>query len=87
MAFEPCQQVAARSQATSSGALRHRARLPSPSSFDGERTVMTHWDYIWIAYGLTAAALALELVLLFQRRRRARQMLEDQQDSAGDLQA
>ncbi|MDO4682713.1 MAG: heme exporter protein CcmD [Lautropia sp.] len=48
---------------------------------------MTHWDYIWIAYGLTAAALALELVLLFQRRRRARQMLEDQQDTAGDLQA
>lgn len=40
---------------------------------------MTHWDYILIAYGLSAAALVLELVLLFQRRRRARTLLEDNQ--------
>lgn len=40
---------------------------------------MSHWDYVLIAYGLTAAALVLELVLLFARRRRARITLEDQQ--------
>ncbi len=39
---------------------------------------MTHWDYILIAYGLSAGALVLELVLLFNRRRRARLALEDQ---------
>lgn len=38
---------------------------------------MTHWDYVFIAYGLTAAALILELVLLFRRRRHARTALED----------
>ncbi|MDO5101968.1 MAG: heme exporter protein CcmD [Lautropia sp.] len=48
---------------------------------------MTHWDYIWIAYGLSAAALALELVLLFAKRRRVRQMLEDQADTTGELHA
>lgn len=41
---------------------------------------MSHWDYIWIAYGLTAAALVLELVLLFARRRRARIALQDMED-------
>lgn len=40
---------------------------------------MSHWDYVLIAYGLTAAALVLELVLLFARRRRARVTLEDLQ--------
>lgn len=38
---------------------------------------MTHWDYILIAYGLSAAALVLELVLLFNRRRRVRLAQED----------
>lgn len=38
---------------------------------------MSHWDYILIAYGLSAAALLLEIVLLFNRRRRARLALED----------
>ena len=32
---------------------------------------MTHWQSIIVAYGLTFAALAIEVALLLRRRRRA----------------
>lgn len=32
---------------------------------------MTHWHYVLIAYGLTALALLLELILLAGHRRQA----------------
>ncbi|MFC2521955.1 MAG: heme exporter protein CcmD [Lautropia mirabilis] len=38
---------------------------------------MTHWHYVLIAYGLSALALVLELVLLAGRRRHARHCMED----------
>lgn len=38
---------------------------------------MTHWHYVLIAYGLSALALVLELVLLVGRRRHARHCMED----------
>ena len=38
---------------------------------------MTHWQFIALAYGLTFAAIAVEVLLLIRRRRRAeRQALE-----------
>ena len=43
---------------------------------------MNHWQMIAIAYGLTFAALALEVALLRRRRRAALRQLETGADSA-----
>lgn len=58
---------------------RQQATAPLTSLLGANLSAMSHWDYVLIAYGLTAAALVLELVLLFARRRRARITLQDQQ--------
>jgi hypothetical protein len=48
---------------------------------------MNHWQMIAVAYGLTFAALAVEVMLLFRRRRlaveQARAWLDDEAHVAG----
>ena len=48
---------------------------------------MNHWQMIAVAYGLTFAALAIEVALLFRRRRVALRQARASQDpdQAGDL--
>jgi heme exporter protein CcmD len=41
---------------------------------------VSHGFYLWMSYGATAAALALELVLLVARRARARRLIEEERD-------
>ena len=42
---------------------------------------MNHWQMIAVAYALTFAALALEIVLLFRRRRAALRQAQDRTDA------
>lgn len=48
---------------------------------------MSHWQMIAFAYGLTIAALAIEIALLIRRRRVALRQAQASQDpdQAGDL--
>jgi heme exporter protein CcmD len=39
-----------------------------------------HWTFIAVAYGLTAAAIAIELVALVRRRRQALERIERERD-------
>jgi len=41
---------------------------------------VSHAFYLWMSYGATAAALALELVLLAARRARARRLIEEERE-------
>lgn len=43
-----------------------------------------HWTFIGAAYGLTAAALAIEVVALMQRRRRAIARIRRERDVDDD---
>jgi hypothetical protein len=45
---------------------------------------MNHWQMITLAYGLTFAALTLEVVLLFRRRRQALRQALDGLDAADE---
>jgi hypothetical protein len=46
---------------------------------------MNHWQMIAIAYGLTFAALAVEVSLLFRRRRAALRQAQANPDPAEDF--
>jgi heme exporter protein CcmD len=39
-----------------------------------------HGFYLWMSYGATALALAVEIALLAARRARARRMIEEERD-------
>ena len=39
-----------------------------------------HGFYLWMSYGATALALAVEMALLAARRARARRMIEEERD-------
>ena len=41
---------------------------------------MNHQYYLWMSYGATAIALAVELALLLARRARAKRMIEEERD-------
>lgn len=41
---------------------------------------MNHGFYLWMSYGATAVALALELALLAARRSRARRLIEEERE-------
>jgi heme exporter protein CcmD len=41
---------------------------------------MSHDFYLWMAYGVTALALAAEIVALRLRRARAQQLVEEERD-------
>ena len=41
---------------------------------------MSHGFYLWMSYGATAVALALEVALLAARRARARRMVEEERE-------
>jgi heme exporter protein CcmD len=40
----------------------------------------THEFYLWMAYGMTAAVLAVEIAALAWRRRRALRRIEEERD-------
>ncbi len=41
---------------------------------------MNHQYYLWMSYGATAIAMALELAILLARRSRAKRMIEEERD-------
>jgi heme exporter protein CcmD len=41
---------------------------------------MNHQYYLWMSYGATAIAMALELAILLARRARAKRMIEEERD-------
>ena len=41
---------------------------------------MNHQYYLWMSYGATAIAMAVEVALLFARRARAKRMIEEERD-------
>ena len=41
---------------------------------------MNHQYYLWMSYGATAIAMALEVALLFARRARVKRMIEEERD-------
>jgi heme exporter protein CcmD len=41
---------------------------------------MSHQYYLWMSYGATAIALAVEVALLLARRARAKRMIEEERD-------
>jgi len=41
---------------------------------------MNHQYYLWMSYGATAFAMALELAILLARRSRAKRMIEEERD-------
>ncbi len=41
---------------------------------------MSHGFYLWMSYGATALALALEIALLAARRARARRLIEEERE-------
>jgi heme exporter protein CcmD len=41
---------------------------------------MNHQYYLWMSYGATAIALAVEVALLLARRARAKRMIEEERD-------
>ena len=41
---------------------------------------MNHGFYLWMSYGATAIAMALELAILLARRARAKRMIEEERD-------
>ena len=41
---------------------------------------MNHQYYLWMSYGATAIAMALELAILLARRARAKRMIEEEPD-------
>ena len=41
---------------------------------------MSHEYYLWMSYGATAIAMALELAILLARRARAKRMIEEERD-------
>ena len=41
---------------------------------------MNHAYYLWMSYGATAIAMALELAILLARRARANRMIEEERD-------
>jgi heme exporter protein CcmD len=41
---------------------------------------MNHQYYLWMSYGATAIAMALELAMLLARRARAKRMIEEERD-------
>ena len=41
---------------------------------------MSHGFYLWMSYGATAIAIAVELALLAARRSRARRLVEEERD-------
>jgi heme exporter protein CcmD len=41
---------------------------------------VNHAYYLWMSYGATAIAVAVELALLAARRARARRMIEEERD-------
>jgi heme exporter protein CcmD len=40
----------------------------------------SHEFYLWMSYGMTAAVLAIEIILLALRRRRALRRIEEERD-------
>jgi heme exporter protein CcmD len=40
----------------------------------------SHEFYLWMSYGMTAAVLAIEMVVLSMRRRRALRRIEEERD-------
>jgi heme exporter protein CcmD len=40
----------------------------------------SHEFYLWMSYGMTAAVLAIEMVILAVRRRRALRRIEEERD-------
>ena len=40
----------------------------------------SHEFYLWMSYGMTAAVLAIEMVILALRRRRALRRIEEERD-------
>jgi len=41
---------------------------------------VNHQYYLWMSYGATAIAMAVEVALLFARRARAKRMIEEERD-------
>ena len=41
---------------------------------------MNHGFYLWMSYGATAIALAIEMATLVARRARARRLIEEERD-------
>jgi len=41
---------------------------------------MNHQYYLWMSYGATAIAMAVELAILLARRARAKRMIEEERD-------
>jgi len=41
---------------------------------------VSHGFYLWMSYGATAIALAVEVALLLARRARAKRMIEEERD-------
>jgi len=41
---------------------------------------VNHGFYLWMSYGATAIAMALELAILLARRARAKRMIEEERD-------
>jgi len=41
---------------------------------------VNHQYYLWMSYGATAIAMALELAILLARRARAKRMIEEERD-------
>ena len=41
---------------------------------------MNHAYYLWMSYGATAIAMALEVAILVARRARAKRMIEEERD-------
>ena len=41
---------------------------------------MSHEYYLWMSYGATAIAMAVEVAILLARRARARRMIEEERD-------
>ena len=41
---------------------------------------MNHQYYLWMSYGATAIAMALDVAILVARRARAKRMIEEERD-------
>jgi len=41
---------------------------------------VSHEYYLWMSYGATAIAMAVELAILLARRARAKRMIEEERD-------
>jgi len=41
---------------------------------------VNHGFYLWMSYGATAIAMAVELAILLARRARAKRMIEEERD-------